>query len=110
MADNFGKIKKYLQRLRNAKSEILMDEDNLLQFEIKNAHFCKLFTVHYRNSDSPQDSLTLQRPMYHHYYLQFEQDLVPCRRGFLTTVTEWRWFTDEDDVLDRIRNLRQRFT
>ena len=116
---HFEKIKAYLGRMRNAEYKILIETDNMLQFEVTTRYTdpgsgrvyttgIKLFTVHFRDG-SDGDSLDSERPRYHHYYLQFEQENVPSRGGSLCTVSEWKWYWDEKDVLYRIRALKNRY-
>ena len=103
----FGKIRQYLCRMRNAAFTVLIDEGCLFQFEIKNKYCEKLFTVHYRDG-SMRDKLNGERPAYCHYYLQFEQENVPTR-GRFSTVREWKWYQEEEDVLQRIKTLKNRY-
>ena len=115
----FEKIKTYLGRMRNAEYKILIDTDNMLQFEVRTKYTdpnsgkmyttgIKLFTVHFRDG-STGDNLDGERPQYHHYYLQFEQEDVPSRDGRLCTVSEWKWHFGEEDVLYRIKALKNRY-
>lgn len=116
---HFEDIKAYLGRMRNAEYKILTETDSMLQFEVMTKYTdpgsgrvyttgIKLFTVHFRNG-SIGDSLDGERPRYHHYYLQFEQEDVPSRGGRLCTVSEWKWYWDEEDVLYRIKALKNRY-
>ena len=112
MEKHFEKIKTYLMRMRNATYEILIEEDNIIQFEIRNKYYEKLFTIHYSDMTT-NTSIGGQhnpRPMWHHYFLQFEQELVPdIRHQCFCTVTEWKWYLGEDDVLYRIKTLKNRY-
>ena len=75
----FTQIKQYLNRMRNATYEILIDEPNLFQFEVRSK-----------------------------YFLQFEQPNFPCRDRFCT-LSEWKWYLTEEDVLNRIKVLKNRY-
>ena len=104
---HFEGIKKYLSHMRNARYKILTETAQILQFEICNAYCEKLFTVHFRD-ETIKDRLSEDRPVWHHYYLQFEQENVPFR-GRFSTIREWKWYREEEDVLARIRTLKNRY-
>lgn len=103
----FTQIKQYLNRMRNATYEILIDEPNLFQFEVRSKYFEKLFTIHYRDG-TQGDRLDSERPRWYYYYLQFEQPNFPCRDRFCT-LSEWKWYLTEEDVLNRIKVLKNRY-
>lgn len=102
----FDKIKEYLSRMRNAEYKILEETECLLQFTVKTKWAEKMFTVHY--SDGNINDVFSDRPMWHHYYLQFDQENVPCRGQFVA-VLEWKWYIDEDSALYRIKTLKNRY-
>lgn len=109
MTDSFGLIRRFLSgrhpvnRIKN-----VVEKDSYIQFLVVNPGTEKLFTVHYRDADSLSDDLSLERPQYHHYYLQFEMDNYPMG-GVIGSIVEWKWYRTEEDVLYRIRTLIQRY-
>jgi len=86
----------------------VVEKANFLQFLVVNPGTEKLITVHYRDADSPVDDLSKERPMYHHYYLQFEMDNYP-EGGRFISIVEWKWYRTEEDVLNRVKTLIQRY-
>ena len=109
MSGNFDLIKAFLSgRHPVNRIEDVVEKDEYIQFRVLNTGTEKLFTIHYRDSDSAQDNLSLERPMYHHYYLQFEMDNYP-EGGRFISIFEWKWYRTEEDVLYRIRTLIQRY-
>lgn len=110
-SSHFSEIKKYLCNLRKADVAVFEETDCLIRFRITDlqSNTVKHFTIHYCDSSEGAESLNRERPMYHYYYLQFEQELVPFNDGDLGTITEWKWYPYEDDVLARVKELRRRY-
>ena len=98
-----------LEHLSRKRDKVIIEEntDNFLQFTVKNKYFEKFFTVFYIDSETPKDfvpNLQRERPMYKYYYLDFEQENYP-QDGNLVTITGWKWFHNEDEVISEIKRL-----
>lgn len=109
MKDDFLLIRRFLTG-RHPVNKItdVVEKTNFLQFFVSNSRTEKLFTVHYRDADSLIDNLSIERPMHHNYYLQFEMDNYP-EGGRFISIVEWKWYREEEDVLNRIKTLIQRY-
>ena len=104
----FDLVKTYLKRMRNAEYQITIDNPKLFQFWIRTKYSEKLFTVHRVDGDDG-NRLNNERPMWHHYYLQFDQENVPHHSGIFISIVEWKWYLEQEDVLDRIKVLKRRY-
>ena len=82
----------------------MLDEYIKFAFEIKNKWTSKYFSIWYEDSESKE--MMGDRPLNHYYHLDFEQ-LITQRDQFVT-MEECKWYTDEEDILYRIRSLANR--
>ncbi len=100
----FEEFKAYLSRLRAWNVKIVEEKEQSFIFELKNKWTRKWFAVWYEDDMSKENMSG--RPMNCRYHLNFEQ--LICQRDRFMTMIEDKWYTDEDSVLKRMKELVNR--
>lgn len=105
----FEEIKKFAKNVRKWEIIIREDTEYTLGFSWKNRHEEKWFYLQYEGYGNKLNILTKPRPLYHHYYVHFEQENVwDCRGECLVTVFDDQWLMDEEEVIDWLRLCKRR--